>query len=190
MDTINSYGKNVTLSATVDKSNSLFEFSFSPTAVSTSNNKANLTVKAAANVPIGLYNLSVKGVDGTLTRYANATLRVKSPISIDLIAPTVGELVAGVYTFKVQAGTPSDVKSVKVTFGGNMISAGSLNMYYNSGNLFWERSINTYTYLDGACSIMITAEDFGNGLTQLGPVNFTLSNSAPNPIINTPRARS
>ncbi len=190
MDTINSYSKTVTLSASVDKSNSYFNYTFQSATLTSSKPKANLTVRALSNVPIGLYNLTVKGIDGTLTRYSNATLRVKEPISIDVISPTSGELVAGVYMFKVQADTPSETKSVKISFGGNMIGAGTLNMYFNSGNQLWERSINTYTYVDGACSITITAEDFGNGQTQLDPLNFTLSNSAPNPIIITPLDRS
>ncbi|MDG6224524.1 MAG: Ig-like domain-containing protein [Candidatus Thermoplasmatota archaeon] len=190
MDTINNYNNNVTLSASVDSNNNMFNFTFNPSVISVSSQSSELTVKALTSTPVGLYNLSIRGSDGTLVRYANVTLRVKEPISIDIINPTSNELVSGVYTFRVSAGTPSDVRSIKMTFGGNMINAGTLNMFYNSANQFWERSVNTFTYVDGACTINITAEDYGAGLTTLGPVNFTLSNSAPNPIINTPLDRS
>jgi hypothetical protein len=190
MDTINTYTGKVDLSASADKSNSMFTFTFVPTNLTSSSDKSTLTVKASSSTPIGLYNITVRGNDGTLVRTAMTQLRIKKPVDIDVIAPTASELVSGAFTFKVSAGTPSETKSVKVSFGGNMLGAGTLNMYYNSGSQFWERSLNTYSYLDGTCTMNITVEDHASGFTTEGPVYFILSNSAPNPIIKNPMDRS
>ncbi len=190
MDTINSFNNNVTLYASASPSSSTFNFTFSPTYISSTGPVANLSITTQSTTPVGLYNISIWGTGGSLTRYANTTLRIKEPIIIDVISPGPSELVSGVFTFQASAGTPVDTKSVKITFGGNMAALGTVNMYYNTVNTFWERTVNTYSYLDGPSSINITAEDFSGGLTTFGPKNFTLSNSAPNPIINTPLDRS
>ncbi|MFW3146014.1 MAG: Ig-like domain-containing protein [Thermoplasmatota archaeon] len=190
METINNYGNNVSLSATVDRGSSNFGFSYSPTQINRSRTSSTLTVTAGSNTPIGIYNISMRGSDGALIRYANVTLRIKEPISIDVISPSLEEIVSGVYTFKVKAGTPDEVKSVKITFGGKMRAAGTLNTYYSISSQTWERSVNTFTFADGLCWLNITAEDYGGGITTFGPRNYTLSNSAPNPIINTPKDRS
>ncbi|MGA1866099.1 MAG: Ig-like domain-containing protein [Thermoplasmatota archaeon] len=190
MDTINNYSNNVTFTASVDKGSSNFGFSFSPSQINRNSPRSNLTVTTGMNTPIGMYNLSIRGSDGTLVRYSNVTLRIKEPISIDVISPLENELISGLYTFKVSAGTPVDTRSVRVTFGGRMVSAGTLNMYYNSATQFWERTVNTFTFQDGFCWFNVTAEDYSSGTTVSGPHNYTLSNSAPNPIINTPLDRS
>ena len=190
METINSFSDNVTMTASSSPSHSSLNFSFSPKKINSSNPTTNLTVSTTSSTPIGKYEITIKGNTSTLTRYSNVTLRIKEPISIDLIAPGPSEIVAGVYTFKARAGSPPDTDSVEITFGGKMSSLGTLNMYYNSGTGFWERTVNTYSVNDGFCWINLTAIDFAGGLTKLGPKNFTLSNSAPNPIINTPMDRS
>lgn len=191
MDTINNFTSNVTLSASSSPSTSDLNFTFSPTYINALNPSANLTITADGDTDIGTYNISVWGTGGSLTRYSNTTLRIKEPISIDIISPgSSGEIVSGVYTFQASAGTPSDTKSVEITFGGKLINLGTLTMYYNSANGFWERTVNTFSFIDGASSINITAEDYGSGLTSVGPLNFTLSNSAPNPIINRPLDRT
>ncbi|MBN1389829.1 MAG: hypothetical protein JXA22_04200 [Candidatus Thermoplasmatota archaeon] len=190
MDTINNFGNNVNLTATVDHGSSYFAFKFAPSPINNKGPRSNLTVTTNINTPIGLYNISVMGSGGSLTRYANVTLRIKEPISIDIITPLEDELISGLYSFKVSASTPVDTRSVRITFGGQMANAGTLNMYYNSATQFWERTVNTYTFQDGFCWFNITAEDYTSGTTLSGPHNFTLSNSAPNPIINTPLDRS
>ncbi|MEA3558354.1 MAG: Ig-like domain-containing protein, partial [Candidatus Thermoplasmatota archaeon] len=190
MDTINDFSSNVTLNASVSPSISTIVFSFSPVHINSTTLTSNLTVTTTSSTKIRLYNMTISGTSGTKVRYANTTLRIKEPITIDLISPGSEEIVSGVYVFKAKAGDPTGTKSVKISFGGKMENAGTLNMYYNSATGFWERSVNTYTYLDGPCSLNITAEDFGGGITKFGPKNFTLSNSAPNPIINTPIDRA
>ncbi|MCU0799573.1 MAG: Ig-like domain-containing protein [Candidatus Thermoplasmatota archaeon] len=190
MSTINSFSSNVTLSASSSPTSSTITFSFSPSTINAGTPTSILTVTTQTTSPVGTYALTISGTGGSLTRYANASMRIKDPIVIDLISPTSEELVSGVYSFKVKAGTPVDVKTVRITFGGKMINAGTLNMYYSSASGFWERSVNTYTYPDGACTMTVQAEDYASGVTGLGPVNFTLSNSAPNPIIRTPLDRS
>ncbi|MGA1866098.1 MAG: Ig-like domain-containing protein [Thermoplasmatota archaeon] len=190
METINSFSSNVDLSASIDRSASYFNLSFSPTHINNTNPLAYLTVNTLPSAPIGLYNITISGTGGSLTRYANVTLRVKEPIRIEVLSPNVDEIVSGVYTFKVRAGSPTETKAVRITFGGKMQNIGTLNMYYNSGTLAWERVVNTFNYPDGLCWFNITAEDHGGGITISGPYNFTLSNSAPNPIINTPVDRS
>ncbi|MFW3146015.1 MAG: Ig-like domain-containing protein [Thermoplasmatota archaeon] len=190
MDTINNFGNNVSLSASVDRNPTSFNFSFSPASINKSSSNSTATVNTLSSTPVGNYNITIRGYDGSLTRYANVTIRVKEPISIDIISPSLDEIVSGVYNFRVKAGTPAEVKSVKITYGGKMRAAGTLNTYYSSSSQTWERTVNTYTYADGLCWLNITAEDYGGGVTTFGPRNFTLSNSAPNPIINTPKDRS
>ena len=190
MDTINNFNSDVTLYASSDPSSSTLNFSFSPSQINASSSVSNLTVTTTTSTPVDIYNLTIWGTGGTLTRYGNSTLRIKEPITIDLVSPGPSDLVSGVYTFQAKAGDPTGTKSVKISFGGQMSGLGSVNMYYNSANSFWERTVNTYSYIDGSCSLNVTAEDYGSGVTTLGPINFTLSNSAPNPIINTPLDRS
>ena len=190
LDTINSFNSNVTMYASTSPSTTTMNFTFSPAHINSSSPYTNLTVTTSSSTPVGSYNLTIWGTGGSLTRYGNSTLRIKEPISIDVISPGPSELVSGVYTFQASAGTPSDTKSVRITFGGKMAALGTVNMYYNSINGFWERTVNTYSYVDGPCSINITAEDYAGGLTTYGPMNFTLSNSAPNPVINSPLDRS
>jgi len=190
MDTINSFSSTVSLTASASPSSGSFSFSFSPSSLTSTSSRSNLTVTTTSATPVGTYSIMIRGANTTTSRYANTTLRIKEPISIDVISPNIDEIVSGVYGFKATAGTPADTRSVKISFTGKMANAGTLNMYYNSATGFWERSINTYSFLDGPCALNITAEDYGGGLTRFGPVNFTLSNSAPNPIINTPLDRS
>ncbi len=190
MDTINSYSSNVTLYASASPASTTLNFSFNPAQINAGSPSSNLTITTSGTTPVRLFNISVWGSDSTLTRYGNTTLRVKEPIAITLIAPIEGELVSGVYLFKASAGDPTGTKSVKISFGGKMANAGNLNMYYNSATQLWERGVNSFTYLDGPSSLQIVAEDFGGGLTTFGPINFTLSNSAPNPVINTPFDRA
>ncbi|MCK5773664.1 MAG: hypothetical protein KAH57_07725, partial [Thermoplasmata archaeon] len=187
MDTINSFTDNVTLSATSTPASSGLTFSFAPSQISSTVSETVLTVSAAKTISPGVYSLSIKGTNGTIDRYANGSqLRIYDPIEMELIGPTKGEVVSGVYTFKVKAGTPTTVKDVDIAFGGTMVSLGTLKMYYNSQNGFWERQVNTYSFNDGACSINITAKELGGGVTYYPIFNFTLSNSAPNPVINYP----
>ncbi len=190
MDTINSYTNSVTMTATPDTGSQYFNVTFSSNPISSSNDFTNMMIEAASNTPVGTYNFSVQGSDGTLVRYANITLRVKEPINVDIIAPTANELIGGAYTFKVKADTPEVIKSVKITFGGKMQTAGTLNLYYNAASLNWERTVSTYSFPDGSCWFNVTVEDFADGITNYGPNNFTLSNSPPNPIINKPLDRS
>ncbi|MFO8050463.1 MAG: Ig-like domain-containing protein [Thermoplasmatota archaeon] len=190
MDTINSFSNNVSFTATPDKGASNFNFTFSPSTLNSDGSKTNLTVSTESDTPYELYNITVMGSDGTKSRYANVSIRIKAPVSIDVISPLENELISGVYTFKVKAGTPDDTDSVKVTFGGKMSNAGTLNMYYNSASMAWERDVNTFTFVDGFAWMNLTVKDPVGGITTYGPVNFTISNSAPNPIINTPMDRS
>ncbi|MBN1389830.1 MAG: hypothetical protein JXA22_04205 [Candidatus Thermoplasmatota archaeon] len=190
METINNFSSNVNLYASIDRSASFFNLSFTPAHINSTDHVAYLAVSSRSSAPIGLYNITISGAGGSLTRYSNVTLRVKEPIQIEVVSPSVDEIVSGVYTFKVKASNPTETKAVRITFGGKMQNTGTLNMYYNSGTLAWERVVNTYNYPDGVCWFNITAEDHSGGLTISGPYNFTLSNSAPNPIINTPLDRS
>ncbi|MGA1821366.1 MAG: Ig-like domain-containing protein [Thermoplasmatota archaeon] len=190
MDTINSFSGSVNLAAASTPSHSGFNFTFNPSSISSSNPVSNLTVSTTTSLPKQNYKISINGTSGSLVRWSNVSLTTTDPVVIDLISPSLDELVAGAYTFKVKAGTPTTISSVKLTFGGRMANLGTLNAYYNSATGFWERSVNTYTFIDGACSLNITAEDISGGLTKKGPFNFTLSNSAPNPIITTPLDRS
>ena len=187
MDTINNFNDDVNLSATSTPVSTGLTFSFNPSQINASVSGSVLTVSAAKTISPGVYSLSIKGTNGTIDRYANGSqLRIYDPIEMELIGPTKGEIVSGIYTFKVKAGTPTTVKDVDIAFGGAMASLGTLKMYYNSQNGFWERQVNTYSFNDGACSINITARELGGGVTYYPIFNFTLSNSAPNPVINYP----
>ncbi len=190
MATINSYTTNVTLSGSSIPSESSLTYSFSPNPINYKLLQSNLTISSTASTPKGDYLIVLKGTGGSLTRYANVTLKVQEPIKVQVVAPATGEIVSGVYTFKVKAGTPPTTDSVRFTFGGKMGVLGTLNAYYNSASGDWERTVNTFTFNDGACSMNITAVDNGGGVTIYGPVNFTLSNSPPNPVIMTPLDRT
>ncbi|MGA1821367.1 MAG: Ig-like domain-containing protein [Thermoplasmatota archaeon] len=190
MDTINNFTSSVSLSGSSVPSEATLNFTFNPSSISASSPMSNLTISTTASTPKGEYTVSISGTGGSITRYANVSLKVQEPLNIQVLAPATGEIVSGVYTFKIKAGSPATVDELKLTFGGKMASLGTLTTYYNSADGAWERSVSTFTFNDGASWFNITARDAGGGYTYYGPVNFTLSNSAPNPIIITPIDRS
>ncbi|HDD59531.1 MAG TPA: hypothetical protein ENF69_01105 [Euryarchaeota archaeon] len=190
MDTINNFSSNVTLSYTVSPTTSTINVTFSPGVLNQNVTSSNVTVRTTSSTPKRTYTISVRGTSGTMVRYANVTLKVVEPVSVDVIAPLPNEVVTGHYTFKVSAGTPSTVSSVRLTFGGKMSSLGTINAYFNSVTQLWERTINTLSFNDGACWLNVTVTDLSGSVTLYGPVNFTLSNTAPNPVIVQPLDRS
>ncbi|MCD6383029.1 MAG: hypothetical protein J7L88_01045 [Thermoplasmata archaeon] len=190
MDTINNFNSTVSLSYTVSPATTTINVSFSPSTLNRTVSISNVTVRTTSATPKRTYTISVRGTNGTLIRYANFTLKVVEPVDVDVIAPLPNEVVTGQYTFKVSAATPSTVKTVTLTFGGKMASLGTVNAYFNTVTQLWERTINTLSYNDGSCWLNVTVTDLSGSITLYGPVNFTLSNTAPNPTIVQPLDRS
>ncbi len=192
--TINDFDSNITLGTTITSGpspNYLNTSDISPNPINESTGYQSVLTIVSNNggtTPEGDYTVQVTGSGGSLVRSANISLHVGSKIELDIIDIYNGELLSGTVTFTTEATAtpPNEVSEVYFNFGGVMAPLGTVEAYYNPTTGFWERDINTNAYSDGAATINVTAIDKYGSSSQSDTISFTISNTAPSPLILTP----